>query len=199
MDDWSRFWDKLHMMASIQGWDTEGKRTKHLPLYLEVDAFLVYTRMANADEKKEQEIRRKMEHSFALTKAEAYRKFVMRKLKGHESPDAYVADLQTLAALSGHNVDGDEDPMLIEQLMAGLLQDYAKELRLSMASKTLTISGCLGTIRALRTGSSDAKLLTPHMYVAAATPSTSTGSDLQTRRSCVFNAKQWGMSSGTAR
>ena len=175
VDDWSRFWNKFQVLASIQGWDTEGKRTKHLPLFLEGDAFLVYTRMADADKKKEQEIRRKMEQSFALTKAEAYRKFVTRKLKEDEPPDAYVADLQTLAALSGHNVEDDEDPMLIEQLIAGLPQDYAKELRLSMASKTLTISGCLDTIRALRTASSDAKLHTPDMYVAAATPSTSTG------------------------
>ena len=136
VNDWSRFWDKFQLLASIQGWDTEGKRTKHSPLFLEGDVFLVYTRMADADKKKEQEIRRKMEQSFALTKAEAYGKFVTRKLKEDESPDAYVADFQTLAALSGHNVDDDEGPMLIEQLMAGLPQEYAKEFRLSMAIKT---------------------------------------------------------------
>ena len=143
--------------------------------------------MADADKKKEQEIRRKMEQSFALTKAEAYGKFVTRKLKEDESPDAYVADFQTLAALSGHNVDDDEDPMLIEQLMAGLPQEYAKEFRLSMASKTLTISGCLDISRALRTESSHAKLHIPDMYAAAATPSTSTGMMSQSRRLCVFS------------
>ena len=39
-----------------------------------------------------------MEQSFALTKAEAYGKFVRRTLREDESLDAYVADMQMLAA-----------------------------------------------------------------------------------------------------
>ena len=161
-------WEKFQVLASIQGWDSEAKRTKHLPLFLEGDAFLVFTRMAEADKKKEKEILRKMEQSFALTKAEAYGKFVRRTLREDESPDAYVADLQMLAAFSGHMVeDSDEDPMLIEQLIAGLPHVYSKELRLSMAGKKHTVSGCLDMIRALRTASTHA----PEVQVAAATPS----------------------------
>ena len=122
--------------------------------------------MAEADKKKEKEILRKMEQSFALTKAEAYGKFVRRTLREDESPDAYVADLQMLAALSGHMVeDSDEDPMLIEQLIAGLPHVYSKELRLSMAGKKHTVSGCLDMTRALRTASTHA----PEVQVAAAT------------------------------
>ena len=167
-DDWPRFWKKFQILASIQGWDSEAKRTKHLPLFLEGDAFLVFTGMAEADKKKEKEILRKMEQSFALTKAEAYGKFVRRTLREDESPDAYVADLQMLAALSGHMVeDSDEDPMLIEQLIAGLPHVYSEELRFSMAGKKHTVSGCLDMIRALRTASTHA----PEVQVAAATPS----------------------------
>ena len=46
--------------------------------------------------------------------------------------------------------DSDEDPMLIEQLIAGLPHVYSKELRLSMAGKKHTVSGCLDMIRALQ-------------------------------------------------
>ena len=110
-DDWPRSWEKFQVLASIQGWDSEAKRTRHLPLFLEGDAFLVFTRMAEADKKKEKEILRKMEQSFALTKAEAFGKFVRRTLREDESPDAHVADMQMLAAFSGHMVeDSDEDP-----------------------------------------------------------------------------------------
>ena len=73
-----------------------------------------------------------------------------------------------LAALSENMVeDSDEDPMLIEQLIAGLPHVYSKELRLSMAGKKHTVSGSLGMIRALRTASTHA----PDVQVAAATPS----------------------------
>ena len=76
---------KILIQASIQGWNSEAKRTKHLPLFLESDAFLVFTEMAEAVRKKEKEILRKMEQSFALTKAEAYGKRRPTKAEAYES------------------------------------------------------------------------------------------------------------------
>ena len=55
-----------------------------------------------------------------MTKSSAYRAFVSRRLKVDDSADSYVADLQRLAGLSGHNVTGDEDAMILEQLIFGL-------------------------------------------------------------------------------
>ena len=59
--------------------------------------------------------------------------------------------------------------MLIVQLIAGLPHVYSKELRLSMAGKKNTVSGCLDMIRALRTAS--IAMHAPEVQVAAATPS----------------------------
>ena len=52
-----------------------------------------------------------------------------------ESVDAYVADLQRLASLCGHAVTGDDDAMVVAQLVSGLPSTFARELRLVMAGK----------------------------------------------------------------
>ena len=52
-------------------------------------------------------------------------------LRGDDSVDAYVADLQRLLALSGYKaVDAAKDPIVIEQLNAGLPRGFSRQLRL---------------------------------------------------------------------
>ena len=63
-----------------------------------------------------------------------------------ESPDAYVADLQRLLELSGHQVDGDTDAVIVEQVIAGLPAEHARQLRMTLDRwKTADDQRMLGT------------------------------------------------------
>ena len=75
-----------------------------------------------------------------MTKAEAYRHFTSRTLKIDESPDAYVADVQRLAALSGHDLTDDKGPMMVEQLIAGLPFNFTQDGRMVTAGKEHCVS-----------------------------------------------------------
>ncbi|XP_065189613.1 uncharacterized protein LOC135820225 [Sycon ciliatum] len=111
--------------------------------------------MDAADRKKQDKVLAKLRQSFCMTKAQAYSAFTKRKLRIDESPDAYVADLQRLYTLAGHAADDDKDALLIEQMIAGLSSQYARELRFTMAGKELSLSGCLDVVRALRSANAD--------------------------------------------
>ncbi|XP_065196502.1 uncharacterized protein LOC135827994 [Sycon ciliatum] len=192
-DDWEHFWGKFSVLAKIQGWDTAEKRMKNFPLFLDGDAFLVFTRMPADDQKDEEKVNEKMKVSFSLTKAQAYRAFTTRTLREDESTDAYVADLQRLASLAGHAADDDKDPLLIEQMVSGLPSAFAKELRLSMASKEHSVSGCLASIRALRSAQSDSRLLArASEEVAAAASSSSSGKSQPVASSACFECGKVG-------
>ena len=72
-------------------------------------------------------------------------------LRVDESPDAYVADLQRLLELSGHqSADADKDPVIVEQLLKGSPVDLARQLRLTTAGAELSVSLCVDKVRALR-------------------------------------------------
>ena len=165
-DDFNTWWEKFLALATISGWDTDDKKTKHLPLFLDADAFLVFSKMEDGDKKKMDEVQKKLSAAFAVTAADAYRSFVNRKLKIDESIDAYVADLQRLLTLSGHNVAGDTDTVVIEQFVAGLPSDFARPLRMAFAGKTIKISECVEQVRALR---ATASACAPAPVAAAAT------------------------------
>ena len=62
----------------------------------------------------------KMTKAFAVTPSEAHRRFVGHHLRPDEPVDTYIADLQRLLELSGHPSNGEEDSVIIEQLLAGL-------------------------------------------------------------------------------
>ena len=156
-DDWESFWEKFGVLCEIQGWTDEADQMKNFPLFLDGDAFLVLTKMPVDDRKKKDVVVKKMKESFCLSGTRAYQSFVSRTLRIDESPDAYVADLQRLANLSGHTVTGDKDAMIIEQLLAGLPGDYARELRLATAGKERTVSGCLDLIRELKAADCDSR------------------------------------------
>ena len=131
-DNFEQFWDKLMVLAAVQKWDSDEKKMDHLPLFLDGDAFLVYTRMSDTDKKKPAEVKKRMEQAFSVTKAQAYKLFMSRTLQIDESPDAYAADLQRLLKLSGHALaddDADKDPVVVEQLLAGLPLEFARQQR----------------------------------------------------------------------
>ena len=148
-DTWDLFWSKFSGLADESGWDTEDKYMSRLPLFLEGDAFLVFTRMSDADKKKKDKVQEVMVKSFSVVKDKAYGQFTTRKLKPDESPDAFVAELRRLLEASGHKVRDDKDSVLISQVLAGLPSDVCKQVRLAFAGKDMTISGCLEAVRAL--------------------------------------------------
>ena len=148
-DNWDLFWSKFSVLADVSGWDTEAKYMARLPLFIEGDAFLVFSRMDPADKKKEDKVKDVMVKSFSAVSSEAYTQFTSRKLKPDESPDAFVADLRRLLESSGHKVKDNKDAVMIAQLLAGLPRDISSQVRLAFAGKEMTISGCLDAVRAL--------------------------------------------------
>ena len=172
-DNWDVFSSKFDVLAEVSGWDTNAKKMARLPLFLEGDAYLVFSRMPEADRKDKEKVRATMIKSFNVSKSEAYSKFKCRQLRQDESVDAFAADLRRLLSLAGHNDEGDKDAVVIEQMLAGVPVEVSQQVRLSFAGKDLTVSGCSDAVRALMAAA-------PGAVVAAAsgghrdrTPSTS--------------------------
>ena len=108
--------------------------------------------MSEEDKKKPDAVRARLQEAFAVSKSQAYALFTLRTLQVDGSPDAYVADLLRLLALSGHTHGGDDpskDPVVIEQFISGLPVAFARQLRLSSAGQEMTIDGCVERVRAL--------------------------------------------------
>eukprot|EP00117_Sycon_ciliatum_P014551 scpid110563/ scgid14765/ len=77
------------------------------------------------------------------------------------------AYLQRLYALSGRVNADHKDSLPAEQAISGLSNQYAPELRLTMAGTDLTVSGCLEIVRALRSAERDASSNTDVVAAAA--------------------------------
>ena len=112
---WDVFWSKFLVLAEVSGWDTAEKRMARLPLFLEGDAFLVFSRMQPADQKDQEKVAALMKKSFSVSKSEAFQCFTQRKLRLDESVDAFAADLRGLLALAGHKDSEEKDAVVIEQ------------------------------------------------------------------------------------
>ncbi|XP_065185766.1 uncharacterized protein LOC135816500 [Sycon ciliatum] len=156
VDDFQTFWAKFDVLATINKWDSDEKKMAQLPLFLEQDAFLVFSRMKSDDKKKPDAVQKKMEEAFCMTKSEAYRRFKARRMRQEESPDAYVADLQRLASLAGDASPGDDkNHSVVEQFLDGLPHAWAKQVRLSLVGKDQTVSACLELVRAVQLSDGD--------------------------------------------
>lgn len=86
----------------------------------------------------------------------------------HQMP-SYVADLQKLVGLAGHKLTNDKDPMLVEQIIAGLRTSYSSELQMSMSSRECMVDSCLELINVLRALSNDMQMLSNPVEGIAAT------------------------------
>ena len=114
------FWSKFLVLAEVSGWDTAEKRIARLPLFLEGDAFLVFSRMQPADRKDQEKVAALMKKPFSASKSEAFQCFTQRKLRLDESVDAFAADLRRLLALAGHKDSEETDAVVIEKILAGI-------------------------------------------------------------------------------
>ena len=83
----------------------------------------------------------KLSEGFGLTTAQAYRLFKSRSFRVDEAVDTYAADLNRLYTQSGMTGISDDNRALIEQFLAGLPEDIAREL--SMSDKTDTVTDCV--------------------------------------------------------
>ena len=103
---------------------------------------------------------------------EAYAKFGRCKKREDEFVETYLADLRRPMRISGHKeVANEKDLMLVEQLLVGLPQKFANQIRLSIAASAsgMTISEVTAQARALCNCASD--LVEPVAAAAAVAPS----------------------------
>ena len=113
------FWSsKFLVLAQVSGWDIDNKKMARLPLFLEGDAFLVFSRMPTADQKDKEKVPALMK--FSVSRREAFQCFTQRKLRLDESINAFAVDFRRLLALSGHKDGGEKDAVVIEQILAGI-------------------------------------------------------------------------------
>ena len=84
-EDFDVFWQKFSVLAKIQKRSDDVAMLLHLPLFLEGDAFLVFSKMADDDRKTMKEVEAKFRKAFSCTPAAAYRRFVGRRLKPDDS------------------------------------------------------------------------------------------------------------------
>eukprot|EP00117_Sycon_ciliatum_P045998 scpid93880/ scgid32998/ len=168
-ESWDTFWEKFVVLADVSGWTDEAAMMKRVPLFLEGDAFLVFSKMESTDKKSKDKVAATMLKSFGASKSVAYRSFTSRRLREDESVDAFVADLRRLLTMSGHTDTGDKDAMVIEQMLAGVPIDIAQQTRLAFAGKEMTVTGCADAVRAL------VSVQSPSRSVAAVATSRHTG------------------------
>eukprot|EP00117_Sycon_ciliatum_P011312 scpid18689/ scgid1770/ Gag-Pol polyprotein; Matrix protein p10; p20; Capsid protein p25; Nucleocapsid protein p14; Protease p15; Reverse transcriptase/ribonuclease H p90; Integrase p46 len=148
-DDWDMFWVKFQVIGECSGWDTEEKLMKRLPLFLESDALLVYSKMPTDDKKDKAKVVDVMKKTFGVSPGDAYRQFSSRRYRLDETPEAYVADLRRLLSAAGHSGDGDDNAVIIEQLLAGLPVHLERQIRLSCAGVKFAVPDIVSKVRAL--------------------------------------------------
>ena len=156
-DDFEVLWQKFLVLCTLQKQDTDIKKMSVLPLFLDGDAFQVFTQMSADDQKKPDEVQKRLQGAFSMTRAQAYRLFSDRVLREDESADAYVADLKRLLALSGHPVKDSKDQILVEQLIRGLPVDFGRQVRLALAGKEAEVVVIVDQIRTLRACEADCR------------------------------------------
>ena len=183
-EDLEVFAAKFRVVAHLQGWHTRSKRADNLPLFLDKGAFTVWSQLSDSTKKDDEAILDALRSAFGGTVDESYRAFVQRRLRPDEPVDVFLADLQRLLSLSGHTASLSDNPILKQQFLAGIPQEFATQLRLQDALAPLPLEKCVSQVRALR---SAARLSTAHPLatVASARPSSST-------RVLCFSCKQVG-------
>ena len=148
-DDWDMFWVKFQVIGECSGWDTEEKLMTRLPLFLESDALLVYSEMPTDDKKDKAKVVNVMKKTFGVSPGDAYRQFSSRRYRLDETPEAYGADLRRLLSAAGHSGDGDDNAVIIEQLLAGLPVHLERQIRLLCAGVKFAVPDIVSKIHAL--------------------------------------------------
>ena len=150
-DGFQEFWQKFQVLCRVKQWNSVQKRMDRLPLFLEGEAFLVWSGISRSDQLDEDVVQVTLSSAFLVTPATAYRSFVTQYLRPDEAVEAFVADLRRFAQVTGHRSgDPDKDPMVVEQMVAGLPVAFKKEIRMGLAGQELTVSAISEKVRALR-------------------------------------------------
>ena len=66
-------------------WDTDGKKADNMPLFLEDEAFTVWSEISDSDKKDPDKVKEHLSAAFDVTPAAAYRMFCTRTLRAGES------------------------------------------------------------------------------------------------------------------
>eukprot|EP00117_Sycon_ciliatum_P035558 scpid11219/ scgid1080/ len=182
-DDLEAFLLKFRVVSRIQKWTSEAKRMDHFPLFLDKDAFTVWSALPDVEQTSEEVVHGALRAAFCITPAEAYKKFVARTLRRGESVDVYLADLRRFLRQSGHVEARDTssgkscDPVLLEQFLLGIPQVLACQVRLQHALHCMTVDQCADQVRVLvsATQVSAAPVQGARSATFAATSSSSSG------------------------
>ena len=65
-EDFPTFWEKFGVLTTVSKWDSEEDKMNHLPLFLDGDAFLVFSQMSEEDKKKPDAVRARLQEAFAV-------------------------------------------------------------------------------------------------------------------------------------
>ena len=98
-EDLEVFLTKFQPTAGHHGWTTKAQRAAQLPMFLEGQAFAVWTQLTDTDKKDDKTIASALRSAVGLTPAQAYSKFVKRTLRVDESVDVYLSDSCRLLVL----------------------------------------------------------------------------------------------------
>ena len=99
-----------------------------MPLFLEGEAFLVWSLISQSDQPDEDVLQVTPSSAFSMTPATVYRSFVTRYLRPDEAVEAFVADLRRFAQVTAYRSGvPDKDPMVVEQMVAGLPVAFKKK------------------------------------------------------------------------
>ena len=129
-----------------------------LPLFLECEALLVWSGILQSDQLDKDVVQVTLSSAFSVTSAAAYRNFVTRHVRPDEAVEAFVAALRRFAQVTGQGFgDPYKDPMVVEQMVAGLPVAFIKEIKVGLAGQDLTVSAVSERVHALRTCERDSQ------------------------------------------
>ena len=190
-EDLETFLAKFKVVAKIQGWQTKEKRAEYLPLFLDKDAFTVWSQLDDSSRKDDTLIYEQLRSAFGSTKEEAYVKFVRRQLRTDETVDVYMADLRRLLRCSGHT-EVSEDPVLKQQFLSGLPVEFAGQICLQNAASSLKICQCADQVKALRSAQRVTRQFPSSVSAAASSSNKGSSSTAVPSSVLCFHCKQSG-------
>ena len=149
-DGFQEFWQKSQVLCRVKQWNSVQKRMDRLPLFLEGEAFLVWSLISQSDQLDEDVLQVTPNSAFLMTPATVYRSFVAQYLRPDEAVEAFVADLRRFAHFTAHRSGvPDKDPMVVEQMVAGLPVAFKKRIKNGLGGTRVYCIAIRERIRAL--------------------------------------------------
>ncbi|KFD49597.1 hypothetical protein M513_09540 [Trichuris suis] len=138
----SEWLEKVELVCRIRGIDDV---TCVIPLRLAGGAYAVYSQLPLDQQRDAGKVKDALRAAFEVDRFVAYERFISRKLRTNEQPDAFLADLRRLAGLFG----GLTDEGLACAFVAGLPGNVRQPLRAGSRMENLSLQDIVGRARAV--------------------------------------------------